>query len=439
MADLYERLKRFKHGTTQESAEKKTVPEPAKGGASIPESLLNVPGISRGRDLLDSIQKRDEAKFAFIASLGFETVTNKPGSCVVRDVFYPSNELLYPPEEITAKELALQTRDERFTGIHPKEILFLDTETTSLAGGTGTVPFLTGVGYFERGGFLVRQFLMRDYDEEPSLLHEFENTLSRFKAISTYNGKTFDVPILTTRYMLNRLRTRMTQLPHADLLFPARRLWRDFLPDCSLGTLESSILGRVREDDIPGALIPYVYFDFLRGIRIERMRPVLNHNADDILSLAFVAARTCQMLREPLDDSLHGQEIAAMGRIFVIENDWERACVCFERALERNDLPELIRLKTEKHLSILYKRMERYDRARSLWLKRIESGSTDLFAYIELAKLYEHKDRLPALALEVTEKALDIARLATEGKKLVEALNHRRGRLMRKLEIGDRV
>ena len=158
----------------------------------------------------------------------------------------------------------------------PEEWAFLDTETTGLAGGSGTCAFLVGVGRVTREGFYVKQFFMRDHAEEASQLDALSRHLASFKVLITYNGRTFDQPLLETRYRLNRARPPFARMEHLDLLHGARRLWKLRFESCRLVDLENQILGIEREGDVPGALIPYLYFEYLRAHHREspNSRPV---------------------------------------------------------------------------------------------------------------------------------------------------------------------
>ena len=146
----------------------------------------------------------------------------------------------------------------------PAEWAFLDTETTGLAGGSGTCAFLVGIGRITPEGFRVRQFFMRDYCEEASLLDAVSRHLAPFRVLITYNGRSFDQPLLETRYRLNRSRPPFGKLEHLDLLHGARRLWKLRYESCRLVDLETQVLGFERDGDVPGALIPYLYFEYLR-------------------------------------------------------------------------------------------------------------------------------------------------------------------------------
>ncbi len=175
-------------------------------------------------------------------------------------------------------------------GVAPEKWCFLDTETTGLAGGSGTYAFLVGVGRITPQGFRVRQFFMRDFGEEASQLSALAEHLKQFEVMITYNGRTYDQPLLETRFRMVRQRPPFTSLEHLDLLFGARRLWNLRFDSCRLVELENQILGVERQGDLPGELIPYVYFEYVRTHEIFRLLPVFHHNAIDILTLACLTA-----------------------------------------------------------------------------------------------------------------------------------------------------
>ena len=174
--------------------------------------------------------------------------------------------------------------------MHPERLAFLDTETTGLAGGTGTYAFLIGIGRVEPDGFHVRQFFMREYAEERSLLAALNKHLEGFDVLVTYNGRAYDQPLLETRYRITRHKPPFARMTHLDLLYGARRLWKLRLESCRLMQLERQILGVEREGDLPGDLIPYVYFEYLRSREARRLVPIFHHNAIDILTLACLTA-----------------------------------------------------------------------------------------------------------------------------------------------------
>jgi len=209
--------------------------------------------------------------------------------------------------------LAVLTR----TGVPPAgpRLLYLDTETTGLSGGTGTYAFLVGVGFFDGGTFEVRQYFMRDLDEEPALLAALDPLLREMDGLVTYNGTGFDLPLLETRFVLARRRWPEAVF-HLDLLPAARRLWSSRLPDCRLGTVEQHALGFAREWDLPGALIPSVYFEYLRRKMPGELPRVFEHNRHDILSLAALAGWVSDAVARAPGPELGAEELAGLGRLW---------------------------------------------------------------------------------------------------------------------------
>src|SRR3990172_6360487 len=177
----------------------------------------------------------------------------------------------------------------------PRRLLYLDTETTGLAGGTGTYAFLVGAGFFDGDRFVLAQYFMRDLDEDPALISAMAALLADFDGVVTYNGRGFALPLLETRFVLSR-RPWPQHLSHLDLLPPARRLWSSRLPDCRLGTIEVRVLGLERVDDVPGALIPSLYFHYLRSRRAEALQPVFEHNRLGVLSLVTLTGWVARAL-----------------------------------------------------------------------------------------------------------------------------------------------
>ena len=204
-------------------------------------------------------------------------------------------------------------------------LLFLDLETTGLAGGAGTYPFLVGCGWFDGAAFRVRQFFLSGFTAEPALLAAVEALAARFSGLVTYNGRSFDVPLLENRFALHRMEGRVTALPHVDLLHPARRLWRSesaespsgqeaSVSGCRLTELEHTLLGHERLGDVPGFEIPSRYFHFVRTGDARPLEAVLEHNRLDLLSLALVTARAAQMLDDGAAAARTAREAFGMGR-----------------------------------------------------------------------------------------------------------------------------
>jgi uncharacterized protein YprB with RNaseH-like and TPR domain len=309
------------------------------------------------------------------------------------------------------------------TNAAPEEWAFLDTETTGLAGGTGTCAFLVGVGRITREGFRVRQFFMRDYAEEASQLDALTRHLEPFKVLVTYNGRAFDQPLLETRYRMNRARPPFARMEHLDLLFGARRLWNLRFDSCRLVDLENQILGVERQGDVPGSLIPYVYFEYLRTREAARLLPVFEHNATDILTLACLCGIVPYAFKDPVAASLkHGAEMAGIARWLRQAGELEQALDLFRRSVAAGLADELL-FRTMWDIGMLERKLERSPVA--TWTDLAASKNPyRVKALEELAKHYEHRDKDYARALEVTREALALEDSA-ELKKREQRLGRR--------------
>jgi uncharacterized protein YprB with RNaseH-like and TPR domain len=290
---------------------------------------------------------------------------------------------------------------------HPAKWAFLDTETTGLAGGAGTYAFLIGVGSIEPAGFRLRQFFMRDFGEEASQLCRLAEYLARFDVLITYNGKSFDQPLLETRFRMARARHPFDRMEHLDLLFGARRLWKLRLESCRLVDLENRILGVERQGDLPGEMIPYVYFEFLRTQEAFRVVPIFHHNAIDILSLACLTAIVPFAFRSPEDAPLrHGPDLIGLARWLDQGGRREEALSLFRRAVDMG-LPDDLLFRTLWDIAAMEKRLGREDAALAAFAELAESRNPyRVRALEELAKHYEHRERNHAMALEMTRNAL---------------------------------
>jgi uncharacterized protein len=310
-------------------------------------------------------------------------------------------------------------------------LLYLDTETTGLAGGTGTYVFLVGAGFFDGDAFEVRQYFMRDLDEEPALLAAVGGLLGQFDGVVTYNGGGFDLPLLETRFVLARRRFP-ADVFHLDLLGSARRLWSTRLADCRLGTLERHVLGFTRDDDIPGALIPSVYFDYLRRKRPGALPRIFEHNRHDLLSLAALTGWvTGAVARAPVPD-FHPEELAGLGRIWEA-TDVDRGLACYRMALDQG-LASPGRERVLLRLAAVEKRRARWDEARAFWEAAISGArSFDPRPWEEIAKVHEHRRRdLPA-ARALVEAALTRGRQHRVPEHILASFTHRLDRLTRRL------
>ncbi len=288
----------------------------------------------------------------------------------------------------------------------PTRWAFLDTETTGLAGGSGTYAFLVGVGSVGPEGFRVRQFFMRDYAEEPSLMHALAEHLAEFDVLVTYNGKTYDQPLLETRYRMCRMRPPFSRLQHLDLLHGARRLWKLRLESCRLVDLETQILGVERQGDIPGEMIPFIYFEFLRTQQAFRLVPIFHHNAIDILTTACLTAIVPFAFRDPGSAEIaHGTDLVGLARWLLANGEREQALGLMRRAVDRG-LPDALLFRTLWDTACLEKKMGRQDAALPILTDLSQSPNPYRAAALEaLAKYYEHREKNYAMALEMVTAA----------------------------------
>ena len=289
----------------------------------------------------------------------------------------------------------------------PGKWAFLDTETTGL--GAGACAFLAGVGSIEADGFRLRQFFLRDYGEEASLLWRLADHLSRFDVLITYNGRVFDQPLLEGRYGLARLANPLGRLPHLDLLFGARRLWKLRLDSCRLVDLEHRILGVEREGDLPGDLIPYCYFEFQRTREAFRLVPIFHHNALDILSLACLTAIVPQVFRAPESAGLrHGADLIGLARWLRNTGREAEALALLRQAVEMG-LPDPLLFSTQWDIARHERRRGAFDAALEIWRDLAHTRNPlRARALVELAKHHERREKNYAAALEATLAAIDI-------------------------------
>jgi uncharacterized protein len=293
----------------------------------------------------------------------------------------------------------------------PQRWAFLDTETTGLAGGSGTYAFLVGVGSIDaQQGFTVRQFFMRNYDEEPSMLEALTEHLKQFDILVTYNGKSYDQPLLETRYRMSRARPPFSSMRHVDLLYGARRLWKLRFDSCRLVELENRILGLERQGDLPGEMIPYVYFEFIRTQEAFRVAPILHHNVMDIVTLACLTAIVPFAFKSPEEFRFgHGSEMVGLSRWLKQAGQDDKAADFLRAAVDRGLRDELLH-RAMWDLAGLEKKRGREDAAIALFTELTAIPNPHRCeAYTELAKHFEHREKNHSMAMEMTRSALRLA------------------------------
>ncbi len=283
------------------------------------------------------------------------------------------------------------------------ECLFFDLETTGLAGGAGTYPFLLGFGYFKEETFTVEQFFLPDYGREYYLFRYLQDLFSRFSCLVSFNGKSYDLPLLRNRFILNRFQMDWKRFKHIDLLHLSRRLWKDSQPSLELTAIERNYLNRTRTGDIPGAYIPEAYFTFLRSGALHDVKKIIEHNYLDIISLAELIVLISKIEANPAianDDTV----LIRMARLAFELNDgeeFERICGIFDT--QKKELPDKIKLWK----SLLAKRAEHWQEALVLWEELLETKEYLFFALEELAKYYEHQKKDFTIALRYSQRAME--------------------------------
>jgi len=331
-----------------------------------------------------------------------------------------------------------------------ERLLFLDLETTGLAGGAGTYAFLVGCGWFESpsssaprhqvGCFRTRQFLLTDFAAERALLEAVGELASNLACIVTYNGKTFDLPLLETRFSLQRMPMPFAEVAHVDMLHPARRMWREEEVECRLTYLEQALCGHEREGDVPGFEIPSRYFHYVRSGDPRPLEPVFEHNRLDIVSLAMLTARAAQLLEEGPSAAATAREALGLGRLYERAGLLEDALRSFTRAAEesvkggaRANGNGAARVDALRAAAVLLRRLRRFDEAARVW-RDLLAASQCPPAYAReaneaLAVHHEHRIRDLQTARAFAVRSLTLP--ATPSRQ--HAIRHRLARLDRKL------
>jgi uncharacterized protein YprB with RNaseH-like and TPR domain len=309
-------------------------------------------------------------------------------------------------------------------------LLFVDLETTGLAGGAGSYAFLFGCGWFERGRFHVRQFLLSSFASERALLEAVTDVARTVDALVTYNGKSFDLPLIDTRFALNRLPAPFEGMPHVDMLHHARRLWHGHDDGHRLSSLESSLLGHEREGDVPGFEIPSRYFHYVHTGDARPLAPVLEHNRRDLLSLALLTARAAQLLDEGVSATATAREALGIGRLYERSGMTADALACYARAADMG--PGVCVEALHAH-AVLLRRLRRYAAAAEAWQRLLDLGDCSPRLQHEAAEAlavhHEHRLRSLRSARHLAMQSLQFGLTTTRR----QATEYRLARLDRKL------
>jgi uncharacterized protein YprB with RNaseH-like and TPR domain len=335
-------------------------------------------------------------------------------------------------------------------------LLFVDLETTGIAGGAGTYAFLVGCGWFSGGTFRIRQFFLSSFTAERALLEAVRDVAASAGTVVSYNGKSFDLPLIETRFALHRLSAPFGELPHIDMLHPARRMWRvadtsgqPFAKDrghvqkdvpytCRLSTLERHLCGYEREGDVAGFEIPARYFRYVHAGDPRPLAAVFEHNRLDLLSLALVTARAAQLLEDGPAAARSGREALGMGRIYERGGMMAEAKASFARAIEFDHADEDLRADALRAYALIARRLRHYDDAAAAWRRVLGlpwcPRPIEREASEALAVHLEHRRRDLGLARDFAMRLLEVDDSVTRR----QAAQYRLARLDRKLEFESR-
>ncbi len=366
-----------------------------------------------------SARRAPEQEDTLSRLLGAAIATNHYGEHVSVSNWFSTPEFAEPSS--STLELLCRTRDVELSRrtqaalADPTKWLFLDTETTGLSGGTGTYAFLIGLAWWDSGGLQVEQFFMRDFHEEHSILHELAARVAERPVLVTFNGKSFDWPLLENRFTMTRAIATPRLAAHLDLLHPARALWKLRLGSVRLVELErhvldASKLGWHREEDVLSSLIPQHYFDYLRGGPAAPLAAVVRHNQMDLRGLAAIMGHIDALLAAThrADQDVDSLDLFGLSRFLQKRGEPDRAHAACSQALDLG-LPIELRPQARRELALLAKRRGDHAAAALLW-HELAAEITDnvldaIHACEQLALYYERRVKdLP--------RALEFARLA---------------------------
>jgi uncharacterized protein len=312
--------------------------------------------------------------------------------------------------------------------------LFFDTETTGLDTGAGVYIFLAGLGYFDGNRFVVEQYFMRDFPEEPAVLDALEETMNRFDTLVTYNGKTYDWPLLESRFAMNRRSVPMNNPMHLDLLHVARKLYKHRLENCRLVSVEEGVLDFHRLDDLPGALLPERYFQYVRSRDARFIHQAFAHNANDIVSMAALLSSVITLLSYSGGHDVPAEDLYSFARVCDSRGDHINAVNAYTNALEKG-LNTVLYQGALQSLSMLHKRRNEWEKACQIWQIMVQTApGAGVFPHVELAKYYEHQVRDYMQAKAWVEKAVQRSSDLINQSIIMSELNHRLARIERKIK-----
>ena len=292
-----------------------------------------------------------------------------------------------------------------------RRCLFLDTETTGLSHGAGTVAFLVGVGWVDGGELVIEQYMLREYADEPELIDRLARRMEAFDCVCTFNGRTFDMPLLETRFTMCRMRDRWRDIENLDLITPARRAWKLRLGSCRLCNLEAEILGRPRVDDLPGSEVPARFFEFLRTGDEALLTDIVDHNRQDIATLIELLVKLCAInaaprtLTDQRDQFSMGKSLEKQGELGPAREMYRVSAIPRPAGTLASLNGERVAGMANWRLYLIARRSRDWDGARDVLLQMLNRRQMPGAACAALSKIYEHHIRDYKRALEYALKS----------------------------------
>jgi uncharacterized protein YprB with RNaseH-like and TPR domain len=401
---------------------------------------LKALGVKLGVDGLPHLEKQNPAGKSIEDLLPEgKVVLTQQGESFSLEEMYPANHLhgkfkVFETADY-ASLLSLLSLNQEFD---LERCVFMDTETTGLAGGAGTLAFMVGLGFYRDNDFWLYQGFLRDPSDEPGMLAFIEELLAGIDTVITYNGKSFDVPLMHSRCVLNGFGKVFEDMRHIDLLHVARKVWKHRLPSRTLGTVENEILGFFRsKEEVPGWMAPELYFDYQKTGDASGVVPVFYHNAMDILTLGVLLRVVAAMVHDPFTVNVAGADLVSIARMYADQNDYDRAIELYEKGIEHH-LSNDVYLDALMRFAAIYKRQNETAKALSLWERAVKLGSIE--ACEELAKFYEHHAKSYEDAMKWVNEGFSCAKKANLSKyqrsRIEDSLQHRLERLLGKWQVG---
>ncbi len=340
-----------------------------------------------------------------------KSVENEFGSFYLMETVFPAE---YHHGDIRISDLLEQSsvhlpiigKNSDFNKVDLSRLLFIDTETTGLSGGAGTCAFLVGIGFFAERQFRVLQYFMNDFHEEAAVLYEINQLVPKFECLVSYNGKSFDLPLLISRNVFQSMKPPFAKMLHFDLLHSVRRLWKHRLAECSLLNTEYQIAHFTRtSEDIPGFLIPQTYFHYLRHKDAVPLKPIFYHNRQDIVAMAALLCKALATVSNPHETCEHAFDILALGQLLENANRYDESIQLYEAYLRANKTSHFNSRFLFK-IAFNYKKMGNFPEAAKIWQECIQNSQFHPVPYIELAKYFEHKKKDLEKAKNLVSKGL---------------------------------